>query len=132
VFRELFVTFRHMWREPAGRGLIIGFFGIILTGTIFYSIVEGWSLISSLYFTVVMLTTVGFGDLHPTTDFSRIFTVLFIFVGVAFILGFLNFIMSRTVQRRAEEKYGQEIPTGTPGYTAPRPEMPPIDEDAET
>jgi hypothetical protein len=121
-----------MWREPAGRGLIIGFFGIILTGTIFYSIVEGWSLISSLYFTVVMLTTIGFGDLHPTTDFSRMVTVVFIFVGVAFILGFLNFIMSRTVQRRAEEKYGQEIAPGTPGYMAPpRPQLP-VDEGTES
>ena len=69
-------------------------------------------MINSLYFTVVMLTTVGFGDFHPTTDFTRIFTVLFISIGVAFILGFLNFIMSRTMQRRAEEKYDKEIAIG--------------------
>lgn len=119
MFRELFITFRHMWHDPAGRALVLGFLGIILTGTVFYSIVEDWSLISALYFTVVMLTTVGFGDLHPTTDFSRIFTVVFILVGVAFILGFLNFIMSRTVQRRAEDKFGQTIRPGTPGYIAP-------------
>jgi voltage-gated potassium channel len=112
VFRELFKTFRHMWREPEGRGLILGFIGIITAGTVFYAAFEHWSLISALYFTVVMLTTVGFGDLHPTTDFTRAVTVVFIIVGVAFILGFLNFIMSRTMQRRAEDKYGKEINLG--------------------
>ena len=98
-----------MWHEPEGRGLILGFIGIIGAGTTFYAIFEDWSVISALYFTVVMLTTVGFGDLHPTTDFTRMVTVVFIIVGVAFILGFLNFIMSRTMQRRAEDKYNKEI-----------------------
>lgn len=103
MFRELYRTFRSLWREPGGRGLILGFVGVIATGTIFYWIVEGWSLIDSLYFTVVMLTTVGFGDLHPTTEFSRLFTVGFILIGVGFILGFLNFLLTKTAQRRREE-----------------------------
>jgi hypothetical protein len=119
MFRELFKTFRAMWIEPAGRGLILGFLTIVGTGTVFYHFVEDWSWITSLYFTVVMLTTIGFGDFYPTTEFSRIFTIIFILIGVSFILGFLNFIMSRTVQRRAEEKYQTEIQPSTPGYVAP-------------
>ncbi len=119
MFRELYKTFKGMWKEPAGRGLILGFLAIVGTGTVFYHFVEGWSFIDSLYFTVVMLTTVGFGDFHPTTEFSRMFTVLFILIGVSFILGFLNFTMSRTVQRRAEERLNVEINPGTPGYIAP-------------
>jgi voltage-gated potassium channel len=119
VFRELYKTFRSMWKEPAGRALIIGFLAIVGTGTVFYHFVEEWSWVDSLYFTVVMLTTVGFGDFYPTTEFSRLFTILFILIGVSFILGFLNFIMSRTVQRRAEEKLNVEIKPGTPGYIAP-------------
>ena len=109
----------------------MGFLTIVGTGTIFYHFVEGWSYIDALYFTVVMLTTVGFGDLHPTTEFSRIFTVLFILVGVSFILGFLNFIMSRTVQRRAEDRHNVEIKAGTPGYIAPLVITPIEEEDPE-
>lgn len=124
MFRELAKTFTSMWKEPAGRGLILGFLVIVGTGTIFYHFIEGWSYVESLYFTVVMLTTVGFGDLHPTTEFSRGFTVIFILVGVSFILGFLNFTMSRTWQRRAEEKYKTEIPVGTPGYVPPLEPVP--------
>jgi hypothetical protein len=59
------------------------------------------------------------------------FTVLFILVGVSFILGFLNFIMSRTVQRRAEEKLNVEIKAGTPGYIAPLVITPIEEEDPE-
>ncbi len=122
-----------MWKEPAGRGLILGFLAIVGTGTVFYHFVEKWSWVDSLYFTVVMLTTVGFGDFYPTTEFSRIFTVLFILTGVAFILGFLSFIMSRTVQRRAEERLNVEINPGTPGYIAPLAVTPVADpEDQET
>jgi voltage-gated potassium channel Kch len=127
MFRELFKTLKAMWQEPAGRGLIMGFLAIVGTGTVFYHFVEEWSWVDSLYFTVVMLTTVGFGDFYPTTEFSRIFTVLFILTGVAFILGFLSFIMSRTVQRRAEEKLKVEILPGAPGYVAPLA-VKPIDE----
>ena len=131
MFRELYKTFKSMWQDPAGKGLVLGFLAIVGTGTVFYHFAEGWSYIDSLYFTVVMLTTVGFGDLHPTTEFSRMFTVLFILVGVSFILGFLNFIMSRTVQRRAEEKLNVEIKAGTPGYIAPLVITPIEEEDPE-
>ncbi len=72
----------------------MGFLAIVGTGTVFYHFVEEWSCVDSLYFTVVMLTTSGFGDFYPTTEFSRIFTILFILIGVSFILGFLNFIMT--------------------------------------
>ena len=77
---------------------------ILATGTTFYTIVERWSIIDSLYFTVVTLTTIGYGDLHPTTDISKIFTIVFVIAGVSFILGFLNFIISRTVKERIDRK----------------------------
>jgi hypothetical protein len=119
VFRELTKTFRALWSEPGGRRLVLGFLTIVGTGTVFYHFVEGWSYVNALYFTVVMLTTIGFGDFHPTTEFSRIFTVLFILIGVSFILGFLNFIMTQTMQRRVEEGRLPENPLAAPGYTPP-------------
>ena len=77
---------------------------IVATGTTFYTLVEGWPIIDALYFTVITLTTIGYGDLHPTTDISKIFTIVFVVAGVSFILGFLNFIISRTVKERVERK----------------------------
>ena len=77
---------------------------IVATGTVFYSLVEGWRVLDSLYFTVITLTTIGYGDFSPTTDISKIFTMFFVIAGVSFILGLLNFVIGRTVKDRTEKK----------------------------
>ena len=61
-------------------------FIVLILGTVFYSFQEGWSYVDSFYFSVVTLATVGYGDLHPTTTASKLFTVAYIFIGVG--LGF--------------------------------------------
>lgn len=72
---------------------------VVGLGTVFYKLVEGWSWIDSFYFTVVTLTTVGYGDLSPSRGVSKLFTVLFILVGVGFILAVLNFMVLETARR---------------------------------
>lgn len=59
---------------------------LILLGTFFYAWQEGWSVVDSFYFTVITITTVGYGDLYPTTAASKLFTVFLILSGVG--LGF--------------------------------------------
>jgi potassium channel subfamily K len=49
-----------------------------------YSLVfEQWSVIDSIYFATVTFTTIGYGDLVPTSDASRLFTTFFAFTGSA-------------------------------------------------
>jgi len=50
--------------------------------TTFYHLSEWWSWIDSFYFSVTTLATVGYGDLAPTKDSSKLFTVFFIIFGV--------------------------------------------------
>ena len=102
VFKAIFRTLREVWGEPGGRFLVVGAAAIVAAGTAFYSVIEGWSVVDSLYFTVITLTTIGYGDLTPTTDAAKIFTVFFVIIGVSFLLGFLNFIIGRTVRDRVE------------------------------
>jgi len=62
---------------------------ILLSGTVFYRTIEGWSWVDSFYFSVTTASTVGYGDLAPSTPLSKIFTALYIFVGVGvFVLLF--------------------------------------------
>ncbi len=44
----------------------------------------------ALYFSVVTLTTVGDKDFSSQTDFGKIFTILYIFIGIGLVFGFIH------------------------------------------
>jgi hypothetical protein len=72
---------------------------LIIVGTVAYRLLEDWSWVDALYFSVVAVTTVGFGDLTPTTDASKLFTVLYILTGISIITAYLH---ARFGRRRAK------------------------------
>ncbi len=59
---------------------------LFLTGMVSYHFLEGWSWLDSLYFSVSTLTTIGYGDLHPTSDASKIFTIVYVLGGISIVL----------------------------------------------
>ena len=61
--------------------VIIGF--LLVTGTIIYSAIEGWSLVDSFYFSGITITTIGYGDLVPTHDISKVITVIYGILGIS-------------------------------------------------
>ncbi len=65
---------------------------VIAFGTYFYHLIEGWGWIDALYFTVTTATTVGYGDLNPSHNISKLFTVVFILVSVGLVLYSLNIV----------------------------------------
>ena len=77
---------------------------VLLIGTLAYSVVEDWSLVDSFYFSSVALTAVGFGDLTPTTDFSKVFTVFYIFSGIAIVGAWLNMRLKRRTKKMADRR----------------------------
>jgi Ion channel len=79
-----------VWDQYAYRILSVAAFGIVAVGTVVYHFLEDWSWVDSLYFSVVAGTTVGFGDLVPTTDAAKLFTVLYILLAVSVIATYLN------------------------------------------
>ena len=72
-------------RDPQFRSLAFLVFFTVLGGTIFYSSVVGWSTVDAFYFSVTTLTTMGLGDLAPSTTSGKLFTVLYIFAGLGII-----------------------------------------------
>ncbi|WP_084126788.1 potassium channel family protein [Demequina sp. NBRC 110054] len=68
---------------------------LLAIGTITYRYLEDWSWIDSLYFSTVALTTVGFGDLTPTHDLSKLFTVVYLLTGVTILVSYLNARLAR-------------------------------------
>lgn len=77
----------------------------LIVGTLVYHWLEGWSFIDSLYFSVISLATVGYGDLSPTTPASKLFTVFYIINGIVILLAMFDRIR---VVRMADETQRQE------------------------
>ncbi|MEI6267146.1 MAG: potassium channel family protein [bacterium] len=75
---------------------------LIVIGTVVYHYLEDWSWITSLYFVVATLTTVGYGDIHPTNDVTRLFTVFFILIGVTVAISSITVIGGRYLARREQ------------------------------
>ncbi|HUO50170.1 MAG TPA: potassium channel family protein [Candidatus Paceibacterota bacterium] len=71
---------------------------VLATGTIFYHDVEGWTYLDSLYFSVVTLTTVGYGDLSPHSTVSKIFTMVYLLVGIGILFGFINTVAHYAIE----------------------------------
>ena len=79
-----------------------GMFIILFVGTQAYSnLEEDMSWVQALYFTVVTVTTVGFGDLAPVTTESKMFSVLFIPVGVLFFAQAISSLSDVPIRNRA-------------------------------
>ena len=89
---------------------------IIGGGTVFYHIVEKFTWVNAYYFCVVTLTTVGYGDITPKTDFGKIFTTFYVLIGVGIITAFITTFARRRgerVYRRREQKRGVKTETST-------------------
>lgn len=76
----------------------------VLTGTVVYWLLEDWGWVNSFYFSVITLTTVGYGDFSPTTTASKLFTVGYVISGIALIGASLNEVLKRRERRTAHRR----------------------------
>lgn len=74
---------------------------IIAAGTIFFRLVEGWSWLDSYFFTVVTITTVGYGNLVPITAIGKIGTTILILLGIGVVAVALNAFGSELIANRS-------------------------------
>src|SRR3989344_5346743 len=71
---------------------VVLFVLLLVSGTLFYHNVEGWRYLDSVYFSVVTVTTLGYGDLSPQTDAGKIFTMIFAFSGIGIAFYFFSLV----------------------------------------
>ena len=89
-------------KKPQYRAVFVWLIMILLVGTIFYHLVEGWSWLDSLYFSVITLSTVGYGDFSPTTTASKLFTIAYIFLGISIFVSFASMLVKERQEMRQE------------------------------
>lgn len=73
---------------------------VIAIGTGFFHVVEGLSLIDSYFFTVVTISTVGYGNLVPVTVLGKIGTTVLIFGGLGVIAAAIHEFAQYHIRRR--------------------------------
>mmetsp|Transcript_35154 Transcript_35154/g.74174 ORF Transcript_35154/g.74174 Transcript_35154/m.74174 type:complete len:467 (+) Transcript_35154:121-1521(+) len=80
------------------------FIVLLAIGVVAFSFVfEEWSIIDSLYFTTILLTTVGYGDLTPSGVGGKLFSSLFALVGIVLFGLALGVMGSQLVEAEIEE-----------------------------
>ena len=88
-----------MFDRRVYRYILLATFLTLMTGTVFYHLVEKFSWIDAYYFSVVTLATVGYGDLVPRTDVGKLFTTLYIFIGVGIITTFITYSLKKRAHK---------------------------------
>ncbi|HUP65980.1 MAG TPA: NAD-binding protein [Thermoanaerobaculia bacterium] len=115
-------------RANLGRlgNLLLVLFGLIaLYSFLFHVIMEmegqTHSWITGFYWTLTVMTTLGFGDITFHGDLGRIFSVVVLFSGVTFMLvllpfTFIEFFYAPWMRAQKESKAPRELPASTRGH----------------
>eukprot|EP00816_Leptocylindrus_hargravesii_P004115 CAMPEP_0196804012 /NCGR_PEP_ID=MMETSP1362-20130617/3530_1 /TAXON_ID=163516 /ORGANISM="Leptocylindrus danicus, Strain CCMP1856" /LENGTH=280 /DNA_ID=CAMNT_0042175983 /DNA_START=54 /DNA_END=896 /DNA_ORIENTATION=- len=74
---------------------------IIIGVWIYSSVVEDWPVLDALYFSVVTLTTVGYGDFYPTNQLSKLVFIFYALTGIA-VFGMGLELLGETLAKRAK------------------------------
>lgn len=94
---------------------LLGVLLLMVSGTLVYHKLEGWHWIDSFYFTGVTLLTLGYGDLTPTHDLSKILTVVFGFASIS-----VGFYALTAVAEEIEKRFHRIQAPNWP-FTPPEP-----------
>lgn len=97
-------------KDKEFRALFILVVVLLLVGTLFYMRWEHWTLIDALFFCVVTLTTIGYGDKIPTTPGTKLFTIFYIFIGIGVLLAFIERVARNALTKPKQEKKEEKIP----------------------
>ena len=95
-------------QDRESRPILYWALGTLAFGTLVYHWIEGWNYLDALYFCVISLATVGYGDLHPTTSISKAFTIIYVVNGIVILLALFDRIRVVCVRRIEEDARVQE------------------------
>ncbi len=95
-----------LFREKIYTALFMLFL-ILIIGVLGYRAVSGYSWVDALYMTVITMSTVGFGEVVPLDDSSKIFTIFLIFASVIIVGYALSIITEYILSKNNYEEIKQ-------------------------
>lgn len=73
---------------------------VLVLGSVGFHLIEGWSLFDGLYMTVITLSTVGYGEIHPLSQMGRVLAMLLILFGVGILTTFIGVLTQNIFERQ--------------------------------
>lgn len=105
-FLNLLLVNKRLCKEDEEfRVLVFIMLTILLSGIVFFSFVESWSIIDSLYFCVMTIATIGYGDLAPSSNLSKIFTIIMALGGIGVFVSILTKLAQAPTQKEIDKRH---------------------------
>jgi voltage-gated potassium channel len=87
---------------------ILAYAGLnVLVGAVLFHWLEGWDWLDAVYFVIITLTTIGYGDFSPTMPITKLITIFYALNGAAILLMLLD-----EIRRLRERRFAREQPQG--------------------
>jgi Trk K+ transport system NAD-binding subunit len=119
-------------RSARGRNvrLLLRFIGVLVSMVVVFSLLfhfvmlyEGQrhSWVTGFYWTLTVMSTLGFGDITFTSDLGRLFSIVVLISGMVFLLvllpfTFIEFFYAPWMQAQAEARAPRELPESMSGH----------------
>ena len=84
--------FLDLFFDRRTRPIFLYAFFMVLIGAALFHWLEGWSWLDAVYFVVITLTTIGYGDFAPTKPVTKIITIFYGLNGIVLILMLFDII----------------------------------------
>ncbi|UCE90350.1 MAG: two pore domain potassium channel family protein, partial [Pseudomonadota bacterium] len=97
---RLFGAVRRAYEDSEFRVLLLLMITLLISGTFFYAHHEEWSYIDALYFCVMTMSTIGYGDLTPTSSLSKVFTIVYAMVTIGVFVGVASKLASAMLTKK--------------------------------
>jgi voltage-gated potassium channel len=101
-----FARFKVNSQTRLRQGLIV-LASILAAGTIGYMKLEGWSFGESIFMTVITVSTVGYGEVHPLSAAGRAFTIFLIGGGVSGVTLVFSALIEYIIEGRFRSTLGR-------------------------
>ena len=101
MYRSQFTTLRKVIF------LIVFLVAVLFFGSFGFVWIEGWSFFDALYMTVTTLTTVGYGEVHPLSQFGKLYNIVLILTGMGVLFYIISALARVVVEGEIQEALGK-------------------------
>lgn len=100
--RDLLLGIVAAFKNRRVRGLLLFALSLVAIASVFYSWAEGWGPLDAIYFSVITISTVGYGDFSPQTPMGKLFTIFYVLIGLGIFVAAVSAIADVILSRRAD------------------------------